>query len=112
LIGLASVRAAQAKLEGSELQRINGFLELLSTKTDITFIRNGSSYPVEKAVSHLKSKLKQARNKISSGEEFVEHVASKSSISGKPYEIILPNGNKLLARDYFYELLKEVDSKN
>jgi hypothetical protein len=102
-------QTASANLEGEELQRVEAFLDLLSTKTDLTFVRNGTNYKVDDAVSHLKSKLGRAKRKVSTAEEFIDKVASSSSISGRPYLIIKPDGETVEAKEYFHELLKELE---
>ncbi|MDR3153119.1 MAG: YfeK family protein [Deltaproteobacteria bacterium] len=96
-------------LEGRETARIEAFLALLASKADIVFVRNGSKYPVSRAVSHLRSKLSRAKNRISTAEEFIDHVASVSSVSGKPYSVIFPGGEEAPAGPYFRELLRESD---
>jgi hypothetical protein len=101
----------QAEPSAEELDKINTLLEALSTKTELTFVRNDKNYKVGRAVSHLKSKLKSARTKISTCQEFIDHVASKSSFSGKPYLIIKDDGSVVQAREYFNDLQKEIESK-
>jgi hypothetical protein len=98
-------------LEEAELKRINAFLELLSAKTELVFERNGSEYPVDRAVAHLKSKLSRAKARLSTAEEFVDNVASKSSLSGQPYFIIFPDGKRVEAGLYFHELLADVSAE-
>jgi predicted ThiF/HesA family dinucleotide-utilizing enzyme len=109
LAALALWAGAALALEGAEMDRVEAFLSLLSTKTDLIFVRNGSRHPVDKAVGHLNRKLSQAKSRVSTAEEFIDKAASASSISGKPYEIILPGGGTVPAREYFHELLKESD---
>lgn len=50
------------------------------------FVRNGSAHPAPEAAAHLRNKLGAARRSLST-EQFIEHVASKSSMSGQPYLI-------------------------
>jgi len=52
-----------------------------------TFIRNGSEYSARDARGHLASKRRRGKRYFSSTEEFVERIASRSSVSGKPYRI-------------------------
>jgi len=51
------------------------------------FIRNGKEYSPEEARKHIQKKYEYARNRIKTAEDFIQGVASKSSISGKPYKI-------------------------
>jgi hypothetical protein len=62
---------------------------LLNTvgQSDCTFTRNGKSYPAADAQKHLQTKRKRGKRYFSSADEFIEKLASKSSMSGKPYFI-------------------------
>src|SRR5688500_9271138 len=53
------------------------------------FNRNGSWYTSEEASAHLTKKLNYVveKGKVSTTEEFIELAASKSSTSGKPYQV-------------------------
>ncbi|HEX5856315.1 MAG TPA: DUF5329 family protein, partial [Thermoanaerobaculia bacterium] len=59
-----------------------------------TFIRNGTEYDASKAVSHLKTKLLFAGRRVQTARQFIVGVASRSSESGKPYEIRFPDGRQ------------------
>ncbi len=56
-------------------------------RSGCTFIRNGKRHSARDASAHLKSKWRHNAHLIDSTEEFIEKIASKSSISGKPYRI-------------------------
>lgn len=55
--------------------------------TECRFIRNGKEYGPEEARKHIQKKYEYARNRIKTAEDFIQGVASKSSMSGKPYKI-------------------------
>jgi hypothetical protein len=96
-------------LEVPEKARVEAFLQHLSTKTDIVFVRNGSRYPVSKAVSHLRTKLSRAADRLYTAEEFIDNVASRSTMSGRPYSVILPDGKEVPAGPNYRDLLRESD---
>ena len=50
-----------------------------------TFIRNGKEYSSEDAERHLRMKYRRGKRWATSPEAFIERLASKSSMSGKPY---------------------------
>ena len=52
-----------------------------------TFIRNGQQHQASEASSHLLMKYEQGKQWVRSAEQFIEHIASKSSVSGDPYYI-------------------------
>jgi hypothetical protein len=76
----APVAAAQAE--------INYLLEFVA-QSGCDFYRNGSWYEAKKAQAHLrqKSEFLMARGQINTAEDFIEKVATKSSLSGQAYQV-------------------------
>lgn len=52
-----------------------------------TFIRNGDEYEATKARDHLEMKYNYAKRRIKTAEDFINKLASKSSLSRKPYHV-------------------------
>ena len=71
---------------------IEDLLSRLGT-SDCKFKRNGSWHTSEKAQAHLHRKLDYLvdRDAVASAEQFIERAASKSSKSGKPYQVQCSN---------------------
>lgn len=67
---------------------IDGLLTRLGT-SGCEFQRNGSWHTASKAQAHLRRKLNYLtdKNAVDSTEQFIERAASKSSKSGKPYQV-------------------------
>ncbi len=84
---------ATAALAGpaSDTERIETVLKTIE-QSKITFVRNGDEHNPKAAADHLRSKLKRAGDKVKTFEHFVEQLATKSSMSGKPYLVKLENG--------------------
>jgi len=76
---LSSVNAA----ENSEIKYLLFFI----SKSDCTFIRNGKEYTAVKASEHLEYKYNHVKSRIKTADQFIDKIASKSSISKKPYEV-------------------------
>lgn len=55
--------------------------------SDCIFIRNGKEYDAEDARDHLAMKRRHGKRYYDSTDEFIERIASKSSWSGKLYQI-------------------------
>lgn len=91
-----------------EQQRIDLLLGAIGEQTSLTFIRNGSEYTAEDAVNHLKRKMRSAGDRITTAEEFIDHLATASSFSGKPYLIRQPGKEAEPAGPYLHRLLLEV----
>lgn len=52
------------------------------------FERNGSLHSAETAAAHLELKYSRGKRYADSAEAFIDRLASKSSWSGKPYQMI------------------------
>ena len=78
-------------------------------KSNMTFIRNGNEHSPSRAKSHLELKLSKS-NGSCSVEDFINKIASKSSITGEPYYIKYPDGRMIKAADWFREKLKNIES--
>ena len=51
------------------------------------FIRNGKEHAASAAKDHLQTKRKRGRRHFESADEFIERLASRSSLSGREYTI-------------------------
>ncbi len=52
-----------------------------------TFVRNGGEHEAKEARDHLEMKYNYAKGRIKTAEAFIDKIASKSSLSRKPYEV-------------------------
>jgi Family of unknown function (DUF5329) len=94
-----------------EDERIEYLLAIVSGLHDAQFIRNGKAYDSAAAVDHLRAKLRWAGSQVKTAEDFIRLCASESSVSGKPYEIRLANGQQLLAADFLRQQLAQFDKR-
>lgn len=78
----------------TETQKIEWLIAFIA-KQDGAFIRNGSEFTPAQAAEHLRMKWKKAGSKIETAQDFIKHLASSSSVSGKPYQIKFKNGQML-----------------
>ena len=90
--------------------RIEYLLTVVASLQDAQFIRNGNTYDSKAAVDHLRTKLRAAGSRVQTAEDFIRDCASKSSISGNPYEIRFADGTVLLAADFLRQKLLEFDA--
>ena len=51
------------------------------------FVRNGKDYGAAKSMKHLQRKYDHVKQQIKTAEDFINRIASKSSITGKPYKV-------------------------
>ncbi len=93
----------------NEEQKITFLIQYIE-KSNVIFIRNGSEYNATDAAKHLRMKREKAGKKIKTAREFIDYLASKSSVSGEPYKIKFPNGVIMPVRDVLYHELKKLES--
>lgn len=92
LLSCTLVQAAPDAKAQQEITQLLSFVE----HSDCHFIRNGSEYPATEARAHLQKKLDYLENKglVDSAEDFIERAATKSSMSGKAYQVNCPDGTQ------------------
>lgn len=108
-VALCLTLPAYAKLNAHEEARINAMLSALAQQHDLTFVRNGDDHTSEEAVSHLQLKLSNTRNRINTAEQFIDKVASSSSMTGKPYIVKIPGKSDENAQTYLHSLIEQTD---
>lgn len=94
----------------AEQIRIEALLDAIK-QSQASFIRNGDEHSPEKAVEHLRNKLDYVGDDVQTAEEFIRHLASKSSFSGKKYMIRLPDGTTTPSGEWLTEALQNIDRK-
>ena len=105
VVTLLMTLPAYAKLTAHEEARINAMLEGLAQKKDLIFVRNGDEHTCDEAVSHLRN----TRNRIDTAEQFIDKVASSSSITGKPYIVKMPGKSDENAQPFLHALIAQTD---
>jgi hypothetical protein len=96
-------RAGPPLIAQTEINYLIGFLG----NSGCEFYRNGIWYDSKAAESHLRDKyamLKES-DRIRTSEDFVEQVATKSSLSGQPYKIRCGDGEALTTNQWLYTVL-------
>jgi len=104
LPALALLLASIPALAGSMDEEIDHLLDTVAA-SGCTFIRNGKEYDSDDARDHLQMKRKRGKRYFDSAEEFISRLASKSSMSGKPYRIRCAGEGEVNAGDWFADVL-------
>jgi len=107
LLTLSSVPASA--LSDRENRRIEYLIASVENLSGAKFVRNGSQYDGKEAAAHLRMKLKKAGGRVHSAEDFIDGCASKSYLSGTPYQIVFPDGRSVPSGTFFREKLREYD---
>ena len=110
LLGLAFAHFVRAEaLPTGEKQKIDVLIMQVAALKDATFIRNGSSYNANTAVTFLQLKWQSKAAEINTAVDFINKVASNSG-AGKPYLIRLKDGREMSGRDFLLAELKKLET--
>ena len=94
----------------TEQQKIDELIHGIEVLPGAQFIRNGSAHDGKAAAAHLQQKRDYAGSRIKTANDFIECCASRSSLSGQPYQIRFANGMTEDAEVYFRAELKRIEA--
>ena len=100
---------APAKSPLSEKEKIEALIQFVK-KSDTLFIRGGVEYPSSKAADHLRMKWDYAGKRIKTARQFIDRIASKSSMTGKPYYVKSKDGKQITSAEWLSQALKKIES--
>ena len=104
---LLSVWAVPAHAAPSEQEKIGYLLDAIAS-SDLIFIREGREYSGKDARDHLQEKLYFTGRRIKTAQQFIDHIATGSSITGEPYYVKMPDGTKMESKDWLEKKLAEM----
>lgn len=87
---------------------IDALIDRVAKAKGVVFIRNGSEHSAAQAAEHLQRKRKSAGKRIATPEQFIDNVGARSSVTGKPYRVRLPNGTEIDSATWLNGLLREI----
>ena len=76
-------------------------------RSDLTFLRNSGRYTAQEASEHMQKKFEHFRDEIDTPEEFIELCATRSLLSGKPYQVINKHGETVSTSEWLTAELNE-----
>jgi len=106
ILALMLVPVARAAPPAMAQTEINHLLEFVGS-SGCEFYRNGSWYDSKRAQAHLRSKYQwlAARDQINIAEDFIEKAATRSSLSGQPYEVRCGGGEAVTSNRWLHDEL-------
>ena len=113
LMGALSIltMSAGAVPPAHEQSRIERLIRFVEAQKDMKFIRNGSEYSCSDAGRFLRGKLESMGGEVTTAREFIERIATKSSMSGKPYHVKFADGRLMPAAQFLGEELKRIEAQ-
>lgn len=73
-----------------------------------TFHRNGRAHDAADGADHLRLKLRRGAKYAKTTEDFITNLATKSSWSGKPYQIELSDGSRQPLGEWLTQELRQL----
>jgi hypothetical protein len=92
-----------------ERARIDRLIAAVAQRTDIRFLRNGKEYSSAQAADFLRGKLNWRIEKVSTVQDFIEQVGTRSSSSGDVYKVRLADGQLLPSAEFLKQELKRLE---
>ena len=74
----------------------------------VVFIRNGSDHSAGEAAAHLRRKLAAAHGRISTSEQFIDHIGTRSTLTGIAYRVRFADGREIDSAAWLRQLLREL----
>jgi hypothetical protein len=109
LLGCAAALRAQDAKPKTEPEKVRALIGYVEKLEGAVFIRNGTEHDCKEAAAHLRRKWDGAKDKVKTAKEFVQHAASKSSISGKPYQIRFKDGTVKTSEEVLLKKLEGIE---
>ena len=95
----------------TEEQKIDALVHSIEVLPGAQFIRNGNAYDGKAAAEHLRPKRAYAGDRIKTAGDFITYCASRSSASGKAYQIRFANGETVDAEVFLRAELKRIEAQ-
>jgi len=108
---LTATLVAHAAPPPHEQSRIERLIHFVETQKDMKFIRNGTEYTCAEAAKFLRGKLETMGGEVTTAREFIERIATKSSMSGQPYHVKFADGKLIPAAQFLGDELKRMEAR-
>ncbi len=105
--GLWVNASASEERETQARQEITQLIELVATSSCI-FIRNDREYQSGPAADHLRLKWRRGKKYAATAEKFIDNLASKSSWTGKRYQMQCPGEDIQYTGNWLHERLHDI----
>src|SRR5436190_10962250 len=113
VVVLASTFLAAGALAASaapltESARIDALIRVVEGRSDLQFLRNDIAYSSREAGLHLRTKLAFAGSQIKTVEDFIDHIGTGSSTTGRPYLVRFIDGKLIPSAEFLRGELKRI----
>lgn len=105
LLGLQAVAAPLPH----EQTRIEKLIRYIESQRGMKFIRNGSEFTCEEAGKFLRGKLDAMGGEVTTAREFIDRIGSRSSMSGRVYQVRLLDGRIVPSAQFLGDELSRIE---
>ncbi len=95
------------ELRAEDLDGTIAYLLQHVARSNLIFIRNGVMHSPQEAEEHMRRKYEYFRKEIQTPEDFIRLCASMSTITGRPYQVKLPDGRVLRTDQWMLSALSQ-----
>jgi hypothetical protein len=95
----------------TDAETIESLLAHIETMTGAVFIRNGDEHGAKEAARHLRRKWERAGGFCDTVDSFIENCATRSFLTGRPYQIRIADGPPMPLAEFLRRLLGQIDEK-
>ena len=96
----------------SDAEKIDALIRAVEVRRELQFIRLDVAHSAGEAAGLLRIKLAFAGSRVKTVGDFIEHVATASSTTGKPYLVRYPDGRQVTSAEFLREELKRIESES
>jgi hypothetical protein len=94
----------------AERTRVERLIRYVESRADLVFVRNGKDYNCADAATFLREKLSAMGGDVATARQFIDQIASKSSMSGEPYMVRHPDGRMEPSAKFLGDELKRIEA--
>ncbi|SHM21989.1 DUF5329 family protein [Rhizobacter sp. OV335] len=109
LLAAAFALTAQAAPSEAERARIERLIAFVAGQTGLKFVRNGGAYSPADAAKFLRGKFDKMGEHVTTAQQFIDEIASRSSTTGQAYQIRFADGRSLPVAQFLGDELKRMD---
>jgi len=103
LVLIATIASASSEpaISPAERAKIEQLITVVENLSGAHFIRNGKAYDSSTAAKFLRLKWKDREASVHNAGDFIDKIATRSSMSGRPYLIRFDDGRELSTAAFF-----------
>jgi hypothetical protein len=91
---------AQVSISAAERARIDRLIDAVARSRGMYFVRNSKTHSADDAATFLREKMKAMGDDVRTAEEFIDKIATKSSMSGEAYRVRFESGREMTSAEF------------